>query len=98
MMRPWTILIASSWLSLAAASACAAKPPVAAGIAPIEHDHCEHGPHSRGCWGDYSINTNYYDEAPHTGVTKEYWFVVENITMAPDVSSCLLSLSRLLAY
>ncbi|EJP62796.1 laccase 2 [Beauveria bassiana ARSEF 2860] len=88
MMRPWTILIASSWLSLAAASAsasaCAAKPSVAAEIASIDHDNCEHGPNSRGCWGDYSINTNYYEQAPDTGVTREYWFVVENITMAPD--------------
>ncbi|KAM3553088.1 hypothetical protein ARSEF4850_007085 [Beauveria asiatica] len=91
-MRPWTVLIGSSWLSLAAASAsasasasaCAAKRPVAADIGPIDH---QHGPHSRGCWGDYSINTNYYDQAPDTGVTREYWFNVENITMAPDVSS-----------
>ncbi|KAF1732860.1 Laccase-2 [Beauveria bassiana] len=88
MMRPWTILIASSWLSLAAASAsasaCASKPSVEAEIASIDHDNCEHGPNSRGCWGDYSINTNYYEQAPDTGVTREYWFVVENITMAPD--------------
>ncbi|PQK16678.1 hypothetical protein BB8028_0006g09970 [Beauveria bassiana] len=88
MMRPWTILIASSWLSLAAASAsasaCAAKTPVAADISSIDHENCKHGPNSRGCWGDYSINTNYYNQAPDTGVTREYWFVVENITMAPD--------------
>ncbi|KAI1082137.1 laccase 2 [Whalleya microplaca] len=46
---------------------------------------CEHGVNSRQCWGNYSIDTNYYDEVPYTGVTREYWLIVENVTMAPDV-------------
>ncbi|KAJ5658160.1 laccase 2 [Penicillium longicatenatum] len=45
---------------------------------------CENGPNTRGCWGNYSIDTNFYEQIPFTGVTREYWFVVENITMAPD--------------
>lgn len=49
------------------------------------HGPCHNGPNSRACWGDFSIDTNYYEYIPHTGITREYWFVVENVTMAPDV-------------
>lgn len=67
---------------------------LAAGILTLAHkprptNHsvpCENGPSSRGCWGEYSIDTDWYEEGPRTGVTREYWWVVENITMAPDVS------------
>ncbi|KAF2640242.1 hypothetical protein P280DRAFT_428127 [Massarina eburnea CBS 473.64] len=38
----------------------------------------------RSVWCDYSIDTNYYDEVPNTGVTVEYWFEVTNTTAAPD--------------
>ncbi|KAJ4347142.1 uncharacterized protein N0V89_011080 [Didymosphaeria variabile] len=38
----------------------------------------------RSVWCDYSIDTNWYDEAPDTGVTVEYWFDVQNVTAAPD--------------
>lgn len=36
------------------------------------------------CWGDYSLSTNWYEESPDTGVTREYWFEVTNTTGAPD--------------
>jgi FtsP/CotA-like multicopper oxidase with cupredoxin domain len=36
------------------------------------------------CWGDYSLDTNYYDEIPNTGVTREYWFELQNTTAAVD--------------
>ncbi|KAH8651275.1 laccase from botrytis Aclada At 1.67 A resolution [Xylariales sp. PMI_506] len=45
---------------------------------------CENSATSRNCWGDYSIDTNYYDTIPNTGVTREYWLVAENTTLAPD--------------
>ncbi|KAE8330214.1 Cupredoxin [Aspergillus sergii] len=46
---------------------------------------CTHGPSNRACWSDgYDISTNYYDEAPDTGVVREYWFNIENTTAAPD--------------
>ncbi|KAF2675309.1 laccase 2 [Microthyrium microscopicum] len=45
---------------------------------------CKHGPQSRGCWGNYSIDTNYYEDSPRTGVTREYWLDVVNGTVAPD--------------
>ncbi|KAI1419389.1 multicopper oxidase [Xylaria sp. FL1777] len=36
------------------------------------------------CWGNYSLSTNWYDEAPDTGVIREYWFELVNMTLAPD--------------
>ncbi|KAI0160568.1 multicopper oxidase [Xylariaceae sp. FL1272] len=37
------------------------------------------------CWNDgYSLSTNWYDEGPDTGITREYWFEVTNTTAAPD--------------
>ncbi|KAI0133724.1 multicopper oxidase [Xylariales sp. AK1849] len=36
------------------------------------------------CWGDYSLETNYYDEVPYTGNTREYWLDIQNGTAAPD--------------
>ena len=47
---------------------------------------CANTPTSRGCWGKYSIDTNYYEEVPDTGVTREYWLTAQNTTLAPDVS------------
>ena len=48
---------------------------------------CANTATSRGCWGKYSIDTNYYEEIPDTGVTREYWLKVQNTTLAPDVSN-----------
>jgi hypothetical protein len=40
---------------------------------------------SPDCWSDgYSLSTNWYDDSPDTGVTREYWFEVTNTTGAPD--------------
>lgn len=37
------------------------------------------------CWGNgFSLETNWYDEGPDTGVVREYWFEVTNVTAAPD--------------
>jgi hypothetical protein len=45
---------------------------------------CTNSASDRSCWGDYDLSTNYYDEAPDTGVTREYWFNIQNGTAAPD--------------
>ncbi|KAL6869800.1 hypothetical protein ACO1O0_001131 [Amphichorda felina] len=45
---------------------------------------CKHGPDSRSCWGEYSVDTDYLDTTPDTGVTREYWLNAELITIAPD--------------
>lgn len=38
----------------------------------------------RSTWCDYDTSTNYYDEGPDTGVTVEYWFDIQNVTLAPN--------------
>lgn len=47
---------------------------------------CIHTATDRACWGDYSLSTDYYDTdaVPDTGVTREYWFDIQNGTAAPD--------------
>ncbi|KAM7189733.1 laccase-2 [Rhypophila sp. PSN 637] len=45
---------------------------------------CENTPTSRNCWGDFSIDTNYYDVTPNTGRTVEYWLSVQQGPCAPD--------------
>lgn len=47
---------------------------------------CVHSATDRACWGDFSLSTDYYDidAVPNTGVTREYWFDVQNGTAAPD--------------
>lgn len=39
---------------------------------------------SRSTWCDYDLSTNYYDEAPDTGVTREYWLELAEDTVSPD--------------
>ncbi|KAL3444611.1 extracellular dihydrogeodin oxidase/laccase [Aspergillus insuetus] len=39
----------------------------------------------RTCWGDgFDISINYYEDAPRTGVLREYWFNIESTTASPD--------------
>lgn len=46
---------------------------------------CVNSANNRKCWGNgFDIATNYYDKVPDTGVTREYWFNVENTTASPD--------------
>src|SRR5687767_15807027 len=39
---------------------------------------------TRNEWCDYSISTDYWTEPVDTGVTREYWFDLTDVTMAPD--------------
>ncbi|KAK0612001.1 multicopper oxidase-domain-containing protein [Immersiella caudata] len=45
---------------------------------------CENTPTSRQCWGEYSLDTNYYEVTPDTGRTVEYWLSAEEHPCAPD--------------
>jgi hypothetical protein len=45
---------------------------------------CTNSATDRSCWGDYDTSTNYYSTVPDTGVTREYWFDVQNGTASPD--------------
>lgn len=39
---------------------------------------------TRSTWCDYSIDTDYYTEVPDTGVTREYYLELTDVTVAPD--------------
>ncbi|KAJ5318353.1 hypothetical protein N7476_004773 [Penicillium atrosanguineum] len=39
---------------------------------------------TRQRWCDFNINTDYTTVVPNTGVTREYWFSIDQITIAPD--------------
>ena len=39
---------------------------------------------TRSEWCDYSIDTDYTTQAPDTGVTREYWLELTDVTVAPD--------------
>lgn len=56
---------------------------------------CEHSPTSRGCWGEYSIDTDYTTIAPDTGAIKEVLKIAplinENSKLLHTVSSIGLS-------
>lgn len=45
---------------------------------------CQNGPTTRRCWGQYDINTNYYDVFPVTNKVREYWLSVIEVPCAPD--------------
>ncbi|KAI9702704.1 MAG: hypothetical protein M1820_006088 [Bogoriella megaspora] len=59
----------------------AAHGPKSSAIAP----DCQNGPGDRKCWdGQYDITTNYYNEWPVTGETKNFYLKVTNSTCNPD--------------
>ena len=35
-------------------------------------------------WCDYDITTDYYNTVPDTGVTREYWLELTDVTVSPD--------------
>ena len=41
-------------------------------------------PWDRSRWCNYDINTDYHNVVPNTGVTREYWFTIDEMEMAPD--------------
>lgn len=41
-------------------------------------------PNNRVAWCNYSIDTDYENIVPDTGETREYWFDVDEVTIAPD--------------
>jgi hypothetical protein len=66
-----------------------ALPVVFAAPKPSSHSsqlskRCTNSATDRSCWGDYDTSTNYYTTVPDTGVTREYWFDVQNGTASPD--------------
>jgi FtsP/CotA-like multicopper oxidase with cupredoxin domain len=41
-------------------------------------------PRTRSKWCNHSINTDYTQTVPNTGVTREYWLILEDLTLSPD--------------
>jgi hypothetical protein len=39
---------------------------------------------TRSEWCDYSIDVDPADDVPDTGVTREYWLELTDVTVAPD--------------
>ncbi|GLI73220.1 hypothetical protein PoHVEF18_001434 [Penicillium ochrochloron] len=51
----------------------------------IKRDVCSGNTASnRQKWCSYDASTNYYDVVPNTGVTREYYFNIQEVTVAPD--------------
>jgi len=48
------------------------------------HRGCENTPSSRRCWGDYDIDTDYYNVFPDTGKVVEVWLSAEEALCSPD--------------
>jgi hypothetical protein len=42
-----------------------------AALKPRQNSSCENNATSRSCWGDYSIDTDWYSVTPDTGITRE---------------------------
>ncbi|KAL3465712.1 Cupredoxin [Aspergillus heterothallicus] len=53
-------------------------------LVPRQQAPCENTPTTRNCWGQYNLNTDYYNVVPDKGVFREYWLSIENATLAPD--------------
>ncbi|KAK8239539.1 Cupredoxin [Phyllosticta capitalensis] len=64
----------SGVVNAAASGSAAATPSVCAGNTATTRDQ----------WCDYDINTDYYNEVPDTGVVREYWLELLDMTLAPD--------------
>lgn len=39
---------------------------------------------TRNEWCDYSVDTDYMTVVPDTGVTREYWLELTDVTVSPD--------------
>ncbi|KAF1831408.1 laccase-1 precursor [Decorospora gaudefroyi] len=70
-------------LGVAAFAGCATSFPFASNLMP--RAACNGNTLStRSEWCDYSINSDPADAIPDTGVTREYWLELTDVTVAPD--------------
>ncbi|KAH6617780.1 putative extracellular dihydrogeodin oxidase/laccase [Chaetomium sp. MPI-SDFR-AT-0129] len=51
---------------------------------PFNDQPCPNTPTTRHCWGNHSINTNYYDTTPDTNHTVEIWLTAIEADCNPD--------------
>ncbi|QKX53200.1 uncharacterized protein TRUGW13939_00276 [Talaromyces rugulosus] len=52
--------------------------------APNKGTPCSNKANNRADWCRYNIHTDYYTVVPDTGVTREYWWVLEDGILSPD--------------
>lgn len=70
---------------LAASSLCSAFPSLSSSSNLQPRAACSgNTATTRSQWCDFSIDTDYTTEAPDTGVTREYWLELTDVTVAPD--------------
>lgn len=77
----------SSLWALAALPSVLALPGLSQSEPRALSKRCVNSASDRSCWGDYDISTDYYDTVPDTGVTREYWFNVENTYVRPPLGT-----------
>ncbi|RWA15010.1 hypothetical protein EKO27_g51 [Xylaria grammica] len=80
------LALASGLTAIAFPALVAAAPYTGSpSLSSRQSDSCEFDSATApNCWGNYSLSTNWYEEAPDTGVIREYWFELVNKTLAPD--------------
>ena len=69
----YTVFVATFYHFLVGGIAHGASPDGPALNRRQENCSCENTATSRSCWGDYSIDTDWYSVIPETGVTREVW-------------------------
>lgn len=79
---------ASSWLALLSLASHTLASP-ASSLPPGHHllgrDACAgNTADTRSQWCDHDIDTDYTSVVPDTGVTREYWFDLAEVNIAPD--------------
>ncbi|GKZ35744.1 lactose Permease [Aspergillus brasiliensis] len=70
--------------TILAAGLLAASSTYASASSPSTNSCAGNTPETRTQWCDFDIHTDYYEEAPDTGVLREYWLELGNTTLAPD--------------
>lgn len=70
---------------LVTSSLCSALPSLSPGAGLHSRAVCAgNTATTRSQWCDFSIDTDYTTEAPDTGVTRQYWLELTDVTVAPD--------------
>jgi len=74
--------------STTAKSATASATAAASTVSSASDASCTNGPTSRNCWSPgYSVDTDFDQKWPTTGVTRYYTLTISNVTCAPDGSN-----------
>ncbi|KAH7127781.1 Cupredoxin [Dactylonectria estremocensis] len=79
-MRP-SFILAGTLASTLSSAGLVMSPP---GLSPRATVCDGNTASTRSQWCDLSIDTDYMTEAVDTGVTREYWFDLTDVTVAPD--------------